>query len=775
MNFKSLVNEIGCDSRIKNGTLDLKNEDHVFVLQEYLEKAGYNINEIVDKTAKLFEAGRFPERQAYNKDGILVTFPNKQYRDRAVTKGTHFAENPKKAQANIFTDPNAGVKSGEDANVVPSQEKDIDVSIDASLDKKIIDTDKDIRTPREKQLDAIAVQSVLLGQSPLVNYSVDEAVKFGFYKKGFNWYDTEGSFIGEQIYDDSQSKHVIVADAIAPAKYIDKSKKIKNIINKELLVKLEFLKNADNSTRTKLFETIPILFAYGITDFKNIKTGQDYNDFAIGFLSAWGNLREKLENIPDEISRTENLKLYDVVDRDLKQIGGLDGVSLSELGTPTDFIHKSIDVFYKSADDYNRKFLKGEQETKSNTADIVLIYGGTKADVLNALKDGNIDEQDADSMAKIKNKNIKFALISLKAGGGKLGRVLTQLAQYVGQSLSPTPSDEPVPLSEGIIDKISSSIKYAIDKIKSIPDIAKNYFQSFIKAINPFASKINNFFFKELNADVKILQSSELKNLQNLERELEREIGTISEKSGGKCDLKHTEYTPSINKNLNLFKNILKSSTEDITLINKISQLSNNKFLLEFFPIEIKMVELEQIKNLKENLIYVIGQIDDDFKIGECLERDTLRPIFKYRANVLALKYIDLILNNVLKDVNTSDPNLIRDEFIKLSSLLSTEAVFGKNVSLPLIKYTGKKIEKLRYKGNFKLEIPKEFEDVKLGKIRINMVVDEGYLTVSLYLFNGIIMKDDIATPTYSVFSLDSTSGSSFTFSIEGKEVVDKI
>ena len=187
------------------------------------------------------------------------------------------------------------------------------------------------------------------------------------------------------------------------------------------------------------------------------------------------------------------------------------------------------------------------------------------------------------------------------------------------------------------------------------------------------------------------------------------------------------------------------------------------------------MVELEQIKNLKENLIYVIGQIDDDFKIGECLERDTLRPIFKYRANVLALKYIDLILNNVLKDVNASDPNLIRDEFIKLSSLLSTEAVFGKNVSLPLIKYTGKKIEKLRYKGNFKLEIPKEFEDVKLGKIRINMVVDEGYLTVSLYLFNGIIMKDDIATPTYSVFSLDSTSGSSFTFSIEGKEVVDKI
>jgi len=43
MNFKSVLNDVCCDSRIKNGTIDLKNEDHVFVLQEYLEKAGFDI------------------------------------------------------------------------------------------------------------------------------------------------------------------------------------------------------------------------------------------------------------------------------------------------------------------------------------------------------------------------------------------------------------------------------------------------------------------------------------------------------------------------------------------------------------------------------------------------------------------------------------------------------------------------------------------------------------------------------------------------------------
>lgn len=207
MNFKSLINDICCDSRIKNGTFDMTNTDHVFILQEYLEKYGNDINTIVDKTAILFEAGRFPERQAYNKDGILVTFPSKEYRDRAVNKGTHFAENPKKAQANIFTEPPADVQSDKDAS--KEDEKDVQVPIDQALDKKIVDTDKDERTPKEKQQDAAAIQSVLIGQTPLVNYSVDEAKKFGFYKKGLEWFDTNGNLIGEQVYDEASKKPVI--------------------------------------------------------------------------------------------------------------------------------------------------------------------------------------------------------------------------------------------------------------------------------------------------------------------------------------------------------------------------------------------------------------------------------------------------------------------------------------------------------------------------------------------------------------------------------------
>ena len=204
MNFKSLINDICCDGRIKDGIFDFRNQEHVFVLQEYLEKAGCDVNYVVEKTAKLFEAGRFPERQAYNKDGILVTFPSKEYKDRAVNKGTHFAENPKKSDANIFTTPPPDVKAGgsEDSIYNADVEKPKDVSIDQELSDKNVDTQKDDRTPNEKQVDSKGVEAILIGQTPLANYSVDEAKKYGFYNKGFNWYNTEGEFIGEQAFDE---------------------------------------------------------------------------------------------------------------------------------------------------------------------------------------------------------------------------------------------------------------------------------------------------------------------------------------------------------------------------------------------------------------------------------------------------------------------------------------------------------------------------------------------------------------------------------------------
>jgi hypothetical protein len=207
MNFKSVLNDVCCDDRIKNGILDIKNPDHVFVLQEYLTKIGFTINDVVDKTASLFEAGRFPDRQAYNKNGILVTFPTKEYRDRAINKGTHFAENPKKSQPNIFsttsTDQSDDIKTQQEP--VSSQPIDVELEKSAEVSKNV----EKQKSPVEKKQDAAAVDYILTGETPLLNYSVDEAKRYGFYNKGMLWYNSDGILMGEQIYDELNNRSLI--------------------------------------------------------------------------------------------------------------------------------------------------------------------------------------------------------------------------------------------------------------------------------------------------------------------------------------------------------------------------------------------------------------------------------------------------------------------------------------------------------------------------------------------------------------------------------------
>lgn len=239
MKFNSIINDVCCDSRIKDGVLRLELPEHVFVLQEYLEKAGFSIETVVNQTAKLFEAGRFPERQAYNKDGILVTFPSKEYRDRAVDKGTHFAENPKKNAGTLFSPTDTGGLSTADIEKTDSGEEKTDtdktdtISLDKELNKKVTGDDKqDDRSTKEKVQDAEAVSSILTGGTPLINqqvdecddcgcdecdkeeYPVNEAIKLGYVNNGLRWYDSIGNLVGEQVYKENVGPVVVMEKAV---------------------------------------------------------------------------------------------------------------------------------------------------------------------------------------------------------------------------------------------------------------------------------------------------------------------------------------------------------------------------------------------------------------------------------------------------------------------------------------------------------------------------------------------------------------------------------
>jgi hypothetical protein len=85
--------EVCLDERVSDGVFRLEEEQHMNALRDHLCKRGLTIEDAISVTNRMME-GRFPERQAYNKDGILVTFPTPKHKAKAIAAKTHFEKNP---------------------------------------------------------------------------------------------------------------------------------------------------------------------------------------------------------------------------------------------------------------------------------------------------------------------------------------------------------------------------------------------------------------------------------------------------------------------------------------------------------------------------------------------------------------------------------------------------------------------------------------------------------------------------------------------------------
>lgn len=96
-----ILNEISLDSRIPNGVFDIAENNHMDVLREYLTSKGIEEEAVREFCNRVVE-GKYPERQAYNAKGILVTFPTPEYKQRAIQRGTHFEKDPTKRPPNVF-------------------------------------------------------------------------------------------------------------------------------------------------------------------------------------------------------------------------------------------------------------------------------------------------------------------------------------------------------------------------------------------------------------------------------------------------------------------------------------------------------------------------------------------------------------------------------------------------------------------------------------------------------------------------------------------------
>lgn len=245
-NVEKILNSVCLDEKIEGGIFNMENNDHMDVLQRHLVKRGISESDSVVYRNRMVE-GKYPERQAYNANGILVTFPTPEYKQRAIARGTHFEENPKKGQTNVFqsqpattppaqtttqtqsTPPEQPVQPAPqptptpDVKLEPSTTLSPQSTSDAKpLEPNSEETDADNRTPAEKSVDAKAIHQILASapssidialkypNTESVSYTLKEAIDNNFNEKEGIWYTSEGKYVGKKWVCEAINKILII-------------------------------------------------------------------------------------------------------------------------------------------------------------------------------------------------------------------------------------------------------------------------------------------------------------------------------------------------------------------------------------------------------------------------------------------------------------------------------------------------------------------------------------------------------------------------------------
>jgi len=100
--LEKIINDVSLDERVSNGIFSIENDLHMEALRDYFVKKGFDEETTRGFSNRVLE-GKYPERQAYNAKGILVTFPTPEYKQNAIKAGTHFEKDPTKGQSNLFS------------------------------------------------------------------------------------------------------------------------------------------------------------------------------------------------------------------------------------------------------------------------------------------------------------------------------------------------------------------------------------------------------------------------------------------------------------------------------------------------------------------------------------------------------------------------------------------------------------------------------------------------------------------------------------------------
>lgn len=441
-------------------------------------------------------------------------------------------------------------------------------------------------------------------------------------------------------------------------------------------------------------------------------------------------------------------------------------------GTPSDFILKTINNNYYSKID---KSLKSEK-SKENTADLVLVYSGTVADVatnMGYLTIDNIEENvDKNGFLTLVDKNgkkvkTKILQVSLKKeeDNARIGRFTT----FAAQDLGPRKQIEKLPLpqkeetiSESIFfDFIKNATTWTITSFKEL----YNKIQEHVKDIFAMAQSALGLATKKIETDTHIANCEELiKEIENGESVPTDESITIHEAD---VNAEYIELKPTLQKQFENVISWLKSSQYSASYNNMIKNIEQVNALDKKGKIILYKTSMVAIDKP------AISKIEKEWKTikkEKKFTRDWARPLFKLAANYTSYEYINSLLEIVKKNGKTLKQ--VKESIAGFVVRSDIESVFG-NTQLPLWKVFGGKTKPkyLGFKTEYTLEKVKEITSTKeypLVAVRVNRVKDSIHNTVNFYMLSDVNDKG----PVYTLTEMTTDSGSKFSYKWEANSKV---
>ena len=549
---------------------------------------------------------------------------------------------------------------------------------------------------------------------------------------------------------------------------------------------VSWYKTVDKSTITPFLETAPIvesLIKGKVTIQNMISTIKDNPsmDWNPGVLAVVDSMKKA--GVLADKSSIEYLNNEYLMGKEpsspINQQSGNNLKSLNNNKPISSFIHGRVREFYSLVDSN----AKGE-ENKVFTADVIVFWNVADpfaADIQQAISKSLSNPVIKEKSLVDLGKNRYMACVSLKANEGRLGKLTAWARKYS--------------ISEGFLGDLVSTIKQS--------SIGKTLYAGYEKTKQFFTklgNTINSIFTRD-NPDVISYEeaSNALMELNNL---IESEVA-LAEDSDDKilCTTCHREQIYKIQKfvekalagtALDDFRKSMKKY-EDGSLIrtryinvnlDKLESNSGRNALQKTMTRIIKAKTITKEGASKCTLLYE-GSKPLTFS------RSEFKNIIFNNGNAMSLDLIQRMMQDTFKAINIDDIKKKRDALITLTTTLSAEAVFGKSVGLPLVKYTGSHMYQLGTKQDYIKDKKKQLASVFNAKdvsstypvLGIRVEPSKGksgeapyYFNITMYSLDNVEIKGkkslDPKDITYAQIGFKCNSGSKFAFVIEGDNIV---